>query len=347
MMKPLILTVALAAAGMCAAHAQSYTIRGTAPESENGKTVYLIEHVQNKTLDSTVVEEGKFTFIRSDKGLRRLQLKQGGVAVVVAEPGTITADLSDLKLVGGTPLNDSLSVQFERMQKYYEALNELRNDTTLTLAEKIERSKAYGERYTAAAIASFKANRNNVFGAHVLSEVAPDMAPEQYLAYYDEGGPEVRDFGPLKDIKRFKEASLATMPGKPFDDFEGTDSTGRPVKLSDYAGKGKYVLVDFWASWCGPCRQETPVVARAYEKYKNKGLEVVGLFVWDKPKNLDKAVKDLHIGWPQIIDSNNTVCDLYGVQGIPHIMLIGPDGTILARDLRGEGIEQAIAEYLR
>ena len=106
------------------------------------------------------------------------------------------------------------------------------------------------------------------------------------------------------------------------------------------------MLVDFWASWCGPCRQETPVVAKAYEKYKDKGLEVLGLFVWDKAKNLGKAVKDLNITWPQIIDSNDVVRDLYGVQGIPHIILIGPDGTILARDLRGDAIEIEIAKHI-
>ena len=89
------------------------------------------------------------------------------------------------------------------------------------------------------------------------------------------------------------------------------------------------------------------MVAQAYEKYKGKGLEVLGLFVWDTPENLGKAVKDLHITWPQIIDSNNTVRDLYGVTGIPHIMLIGPDGTILARDLRGERIEQEIARHIQ
>ncbi len=344
-MKSLILTAALAAAGMCGAHAQSYTIRGTAPESENGKTVYMT-NAQGQTIDSAVVRDGKFAFARDDQGIRRLDLGRYYTGFI-AEPGTITVDLNDLKRVGGTPQNDSLAGLLGRMQKHYEALDKLWADSTLTKAEKTERGKANGERYIAQVIASYKANRNNFFGVSALLEIAYNLEPERFLALYQEGGDAVRSDSSLKSYKKAKESELTTSSGKPFADFEGTDSTGRPVKLSDYAGKGKYVLVDFWASWCGPCRQETPVVAAAYEKYKDKGLEVLGLFVWDKPKNLGKAVKDLHIGWPQIIDSNNTVCDLYGVQGIPHIMLIGPDGTILARDLRGEGIEQAIAEYLR
>ncbi|WP_298062550.1 TlpA disulfide reductase family protein [uncultured Rikenella sp.] len=88
-------------------------------------------------------------------------------------------------------------------------------------------------------------------------------------------------------------------------------------------------------------------MAKAYEKYKDKGQEVLGLFVWDQLKNLGKAVKDLKITWPQLIDSNGVACGLYGVSGIPHIILFGPDGTIIARSLRGERIEQEIAEHIR
>lgn len=345
-MKSFILTAALAAAGVGATYAQGYTIRGTAPASENGKTVYMTEYEKNARVDSAVVKEGKFTFSRSDKGMRRLSVERL-YANIIAEPGTITVDMSNPKAVGGTPLNDSLAGLVDRMQKHFEAQDKLWSDSTLTQAEKMERGKARGERYTAQVIASYKANKDNAFGANALWDISYGMPPEEYLACYAEGGETVREFYPLKLTAKFKQALLTTAPGKRFADFEGTDSTSRAVKLSDYAGKGKYVLVDFWASWCGPCRAETPVIAKVYEKYKDRGLEVLGLFVWDKAKNLGKAVKDLHITWPQIIDSNDVVRDMYGVQGIPHIMLIGPDGTILARELRGEGIEMEIAKHIK
>ncbi len=144
-----------------------------------------------------------------------------------------------------------------------------------------------------------------------------------------------------------KEAAKTTAAKSTFADFEGQDSAGRTVKLSDYVGRGKYVLVDFWASWCGPCRKETPVIAQAYEKYKDKGLEVLGIFVADKPENLGKAVKELNITWPQMIDTNNAAGKLYGVRGIPHIVLFGPDGKIVARGLRGEAIDRTLSEYLK
>lgn len=346
MTKALILTAALAITGLGAANAQSYTIRGTAPTSENGKTVYMTEYEQNKTLDSAVVKDGKFTFNRNDKGFRRLDLGRS-YANFIAEPGTITVDISNPKLVGGTPLNDSVAMQMDRQQKLYEEADKMLADSTLTMDEKRERGTAAMAQYKNAVLASYKANKNNLFGAVALWDISYNMGPDEYIALYKEGGEAVRDFGPLMKIKKSKEAVAATGAGKPFVDFEGVDSTGRAVKLSDYVGKGKYVLVDFWASWCGPCRQETPVVAKAYEKYKDKGLDVLGLFVWDREKNLGKAVKELNITWPQLIDSNDVVRDMYGVQGIPHIMLIGPDGTILARGLRGDGIEQEIAKHIQ
>lgn len=346
-MKSSILTAALAVAGMCGAHAQSYTIRGTAPESENGKTVYMTEYEQNETLDSAVIRDGKFTFTRNDRGIRRLQIGRNYYANLIAEPGEIAIDMERQATAVGTPLNDSLTRHDKSAQQAYAELSKIWADSALSQERKGELARPIAQRYNENAIASYRANKDNYYGVYVFWGLAHEMAAEEFIALMDEGGQAVKDFAVLRRIRKAKEAEKTTAPGKPFADFEGTDSTGRAVKLSDYVGKGRYVLVDFWASWCGPCRQETPVVAAAYEKYKNRGLEVLGLFVWDKPTNLGKAVKDLHIGWPQIIDSNDTVRDLYGVNGIPHIMLIGPDGTILARDLRGEGIEQAIAEYLR
>ena len=346
-MKALILTAATALLGTGPVWAQSYTIQGTAPESENGKTVYMTEYEQQHMLDSAVVRDGKFTFTRTDSGIRRLDLDRKLYANLIAEPGTITVDMNTPSSVGGTPLNDSLTQHGKSTQQAYAELEKIWADTTLSKEQKGELALPIAQRYNENAIASYRANKDNYYGVYVFWRLAHEMAAQEFIALMDEGGPAVKDFAVLRRIRQAKEAELTTAPGKPFADFEGTDTTGRAVKLSDYVGRGKYVLVDFWASWCGPCRQETPVVAQAYEKYKGKGLEVLGLFVWDTPENLGKAVKDLHITWPQIIDSNNTVRDLYGVTGIPHIMLIGPDGTILARDLRGERIEQEIARHIQ
>lgn len=137
-----------------------------------------------------------------------------------------------------------------------------------------------------------------------------------------------------------------TAPGQMFTDFSVKMSNGKTVKLSDYVGKGDYVVLDFFASWCGPCRREMPTLKGIYEKYNGKGLKVVGLAVWDEPADTKKCVKELALPWTIIDNAQSEATEIYGVSGIPHIIVFAPDGTILARDLRGNDLAAKVDELL-
>lgn len=156
--------------------------------------------------------------------------------------------------------------------------------------------------------------------------------------------------GPLG--KRIQDEIYATRllaVGQPAMDFTQNDSNGKPVKLSDF--KGKYVLLDFWASWCAPCRQENPNVVKVYQKYKNKNFTVLGVSLDNAGLKTAwlKAIKDDGLSWTNVSDlkgGDNEVAVKYFVKAIPSNFLVGPDGKILAKNLRGEELELKLEALL-
>ena len=129
-------------------------------------------------------------------------------------------------------------------------------------------------------------------------------------------------------------------------DFKAVQPDGKVVKLSDFMGEGKYVLVDFWASWCGPCREEIPNMKDIYYEFRGDKFDIVGVPVFDKTANTLNAVEEFKIPWTQILNTPDSVSEAYVFNYIPYIILVGPDGTILETNLRGEGIRAAVKKYL-
>ena len=131
--------------------------------------------------------------------------------------------------------------------------------------------------------------------------------------------------------------------GDKFIDF-AVEYDGKTTHLSDYVGRGQYVLVDFWASWCGPCRAEIPNIIAVHKKYSNRNFTALGVAVKDNPAASLQAIADEGISYPQILNAGPSEMELYGFDGIPYIILFGPDGTILATDLRGNDIDEKLSE---
>jgi peroxiredoxin len=153
-----------------------------------------------------------------------------------------------------------------------------------------------------------------------------------------------------KAILDQQKAMAVSWVGKEAPDFSMPDVNGKEVKLSSF--RGKYVLVDFWASWCGPCRSENPNLVNAYNQFKDKNFTVLGVSL-DRPGQKDKwlqAIKDDKLAWTNISDLqfwNSLVVPLYGLDGIPFNVLVDPQGKVIAESLRGSGLETKLAEVLK
>lgn len=359
-----VIIAVLAGAFSACTHDEQFTIEGEVANAGNIHTVSLYEG--DRKLDSVFLnEQGKFVLRRAASHPRLLTLQAGTNKYhLILQNGDRVAFRTDLRTEGnayeiaGSPLSEKIQhfagtiAEKERFEADLEtsfasqaaglddaALMDLRQQF-------IQKYRQHMQTYTGAAV-QFANEHDDLAGFYAMSTLDKELAETELVAYADriagrwDDNIQVRQF--VEEMARLKRLAV----GQPAPGFESLTPNNQRVKLSDF--QGKYTLVDFWASWCVPCRQENPNIVKQYHTYKDKGFTILGVSLDDNPGSWMRAIKDDRLEWTQVSDLQqwgSEVVGLYRIQAIPASYLLDPKGIIIAKNLRGPELEAFLKKTL-
>lgn len=350
-MKTIASLLALVATALQAS-AIDYVIEAEVPDSE-GKTFIVTDYDTRANIDSAVVVNGKLRIAGSYARPALVRVSDGKAFTNCVLDSLAVIDFGSGAPVAGSDAN-------RRLKAFMDAYAKI-NDDVVEFGNRIKGQGLSQEEGREKILEYYRSRRPdflNLFSETIASngDDGTGYAAMMMLSNFFELTPEEWEAAYLRFPENLKATNLAvsvntkftnlrrSQEGMPFIDFTAKTPDGLTRSLSDYVGKGKYVLVDFWASWCGPCKKEAKeVLMPLYERMKgNDKFEILGVAVWDKPDATLRYLEKAGYPWPQLIDAGEEPMRLYGSEYVPFIVLFGPDGKILKRSLRGEELVSTV-----
>jgi len=375
MLKTLV-TAAIGLLAFSASAQQGFSIKGNISGAKDGQKVMLNYSAGDKAVkDSAIIRNGSFLLkgqvndavkakitlkdLKEDKGPMTMEkmmamdeqefflenksfsLNGANIKTALIKGGEAQADYLVLKSQL-KPLQDKMKPLSEKMGQYFKEKNDKARDELFPQLQaiRVEMTKVEDD--------FIHKHPDSYVSLDLISGRSGVINPKKFEPLFSALSPRIRNSVKGKDLAARLKAAKKIDVGQPARNFVQNNTEGQPISLSSL--KGKYVLIDFWASWCGPCRQENPNVVKAYQKFKDKNFEIIAVSLDDKKEAWLKAIEADGLPWIHVSDLKgwkNAVAADYDVKAVPQNFLVGPDGIIIAKNLRGEDLEKELARLIK